>query len=64
MSNLQNIQDNRDFLFLAEIYVLLHDLGKISSEFIVQQSKDSSRDEHNFNHQDILKTKTSKYDYT
>lgn len=64
MSNLQNIQDNRDFLFLAEIYALLHDLGKISEEFIKQQSIDSSIDEHKFNHQDILKTKTSKYDYS
>lgn len=70
MTGLQRIVDNRDFILLAEIGALLHDLGKLSKEFVIQQSKecfDSNKsccNECNFNHQKIFKDNTLKFDYS
>lgn len=41
---------------------MLHDLGKLSQEFIIKQSNDSPN--CNFEHEDILKSYTKNFDYT
>ena len=40
MSALDKIQQDRNFILLAEIGALIHDLGKLSDEFIVRQSRE------------------------
>jgi len=70
MNDIQRIKDNRDLIIVAEIGALLHDLGKLSEEFIAQQSKEcfnsnrSCCDECNFDHQKIFKGSTPKFDYS
>ena len=69
MNGLQKVEDHRDLILLAEIGALLHDLGKLSKEFVIQQSKecfDSNKsccDECNFDHLKIFKGNTPKFDY-
>lgn len=38
MGTLKTIEDHRDLILLAEIGALIHDLGKLSKEFVIQQS--------------------------
>ena len=59
MEDTNEILENPDQIILAEIYAILHDLGKLSSEFILQQSTEclENRDscpECNFDHKRIL----------
>jgi len=54
MNGLQRILDNRDFILLAEIGALLHDLGKLSEEFIAQQSSGITENSYLFRHNLIL----------
>jgi hypothetical protein len=54
MSGLQRIKDNRHLILLAEIGALLHDLGKLSEEFITQQSPEITGNKYLFKHNLIL----------
>ncbi|MBU0491727.1 MAG: CRISPR-associated protein Csx11 [Chloroflexi bacterium] len=54
------LTEHRDAILLAEIGALLHDLGKLSAEFIVQQSREckqnkSAHPECGFDHEEIRK---------
>lgn len=51
---LKMLIEHRDAILLAEIGALIHDLGKLSEEFIKQTSKDIS---FKFDHEDIMKDK-------
>jgi CRISPR-associated Csx11 family protein len=61
MTNLKNVSEpnNHDVILLGEIGALIHDLGKLSEEFIIQQSKECFNDrtcclECDFDHENIL----------
>ena len=70
MNGLQKVEDHRDLILLAEIGALLHDLGKLSKEFVIQQSKecfDSNKsccDACNFDHLMIFKGNKPQFDYS
>ena len=51
---LKILQNNRDKILLAEIGALIHDLGKLSEDFVKQMSRDIC---FNFDHEKILKDK-------
>ncbi len=49
--DLQLLANNRDALLLAEVAALLHDVGKLSSLFIDQQSNQPSKNSQGFEHE-------------
>ncbi|MCX7682950.1 MAG: CRISPR-associated protein Csx11 [Anaerolineae bacterium] len=51
ISSLQPLKDKRDALLLAEVAALLHDVGKLSSQFIDQMSANPSANSSNFKHE-------------
>lgn len=53
MNGLQRIKDDRDLILVAEIGALLHDLGKLSEEFIECKSIDNPNNERDL-HTKIL----------
>ncbi len=70
MTNLlERVAQHRDAILLAEIGALLHDLGKLSAEFVIQQSFDCYKTDKTchckckFNHEEILKYPSSKYPF-
>ncbi|MEN6552682.1 MAG: CRISPR-associated protein Csx11 [Methanobacterium sp.] len=70
MNGQERIKENTDFILLSEIYSLLHDLGKLSKEFIVRQSKEcsDSKKEYNtcykFKHEKIFSESNDEFDYS
>lgn len=54
MNGLHKVEDHRDLILLAEIGALLHDLGKLSEEFIAQQSSEITENRYLFRHNLIL----------
>jgi len=54
MEKLKKLIEHRDAILLAEIGALIHDLGKLSEEFVKQMSKDVI---FRFDHEDIIKDK-------
>lgn len=59
MTTLKKLQDHQDLILLAEIGALIHDLGKLGKEFVIQQSAECFADrtccpECKFNHEQIL----------
>ncbi len=54
MEKLKKLMEHRDAILLAEIGALIHDLGKLSEEFVKQMCKDIY---FKFSHEDILKEK-------
>lgn len=59
MGTLKTIEDHRDLILLAEIGALIHDLGKLSKKFVIQQSiecktKKTYCPECEFDHEKIL----------
>ncbi|AKB28588.1 CRISPR-associated protein Csx11 [Methanosarcina siciliae T4/M] len=70
MNGQERIKENADFILLSEIYSLLHDLGKLSKEFIVEQSKECFDSKKNysiyckFKHYNIFSENNDKFDYS
>jgi hypothetical protein len=54
MSNLQILAQHRDALLLAEVAALLHDIGKLSSQFIDQMSQQPSAISTGFEHENAV----------
>ncbi len=54
VSSLQVLADNRKALLLAEVAALLHDVGKLSSQFIDQMSTMPSAESSSFKHEKAL----------
>ena len=52
--HLNALVNNRDLILLAEIGALLHDLGKLSEEFITQQSPEITENRYLFRHNLVL----------
>lgn len=70
MNGQERIKENTDFILLSEIYSLLHDLGKLSKEFIVRQSKECSDSKkeystcYKFKHEKIFSDSNDEFDYS
>lgn len=60
---LDKLKEYRDTILLAEIGALIHDIGKLSEEFVEHQSKDKKKEakKNGFPHHLILKRMTRKY---
>jgi hypothetical protein len=54
MSDLQILAQHRDALLLAEVAALLHDMGKLSSQFIDQMSQQPSAISTGFEHENAI----------
>jgi len=53
-TSLQVLADNRDALLLAEVGALIHDLGKLSTQFIDQMSRTPSIHSDGFEHENAI----------
>jgi hypothetical protein len=59
MNSLQVLKNNRDALLLAEVVALLHDVGKLSTQFIDQMSTEPSPLSQNFEHENAVERLSS-----